>query len=471
MKQMKKSNMRWTLLSLPLAGLLMVGMGLAGTAQAGPIVIAPPALPTQPVGHIAPQGRPDLQVRVWVDARSVRRNANNTYNFTIRGQVKNIGSGNYVSRNNQQVLFLHEVGKSHHITNWHFSRLNRGQVKNVHVPVINQPGGEFVPAYELALSFDPDIYLDKNPANDDRNRRNNQATVSSRTLSAAFARASSGVVRPGVITPRPVGVRPGVISGKKPDLVPMVVNANRGVIRVRNIGAAIAGSSKLFVICSIVRSGGRSSPCAAGLRLPNYNAARNTLVYPIHALRPGASQTLRLFGPRSLPRRLGTYGIKLFADGPRRIAESNERNNYTRLDTVIRKKPIINPRPRGKKPDLIPVLRGSNPFRLKFKVKNQGRVTAGASKLVIICKRIGYRGPGGGCADSPSLHRYYDTASNGLVISVPALRAGQTYIPRFRVKGLKWAKGKYKFTLNADATHAVAESNERNNRQSTIRRR
>jgi len=117
------------------------------------------------------------------------------------------------------------------------------------------------------------------------------------------------------------------------------------------------------------------------------------------------------------------------------------------------------------------VLRGSNPFKLKFKVKNQGRVTAGASKLVIICKRIGYRGPGGGCADSPSLHRYYDTASNGLVISVPALRAGQTYIPRFRVKRLKWAKGKYKFTFNADATRAVAESNERNNRQSTTRRR
>lgn len=339
MKQIKKSNMGWTLPSLALAGLLMVGMGLAGTAHAGPIVIAPPALPTQPVGHIAPQGGPDLQVRVWVDARSVHRNANNTYNFTIRGQVKNIGSGNYVSRNNQQVLFLHEVGKSRHIATWHFSRLNRGQVKNVHVPVINQPGGEFVPAYELILSFDPDIYTDRNTANDDRNRRNNQATVSSRTISRAFARAR------GPITARPVGVRPGVLG------------------------------------------------------------------------------------------------------------------------------PNTRPKPRGKKPDLIPVLRGSNPFKLKFKVKNQGRVTAGASKLVIICKRIGYRGPGGGCADSPSLHRYYDTASNGLVISVPALRAGQTYIPRFRVKGLKWAKGKYKFTFNADATHAVAESNERNNRQSTTRRR
>ncbi len=452
MKQIKKTNQKWKLsFMLPLAGLMAITMGVATPALAAP----------------------DLQVRVWVDANSVHKNANNTYNFTIRGQLKNIGNSNYVSRNNQQVLFLHQVGRSNHITNWNFSRLNRGKVMNVHVPVINQPGGEFVPSYELALSFDPDIYLDKNPANDDHNRRNNQATLSNRTLSAAFARASRGVgVRPGIITPRPVGVRPGIINGKKPDLVPVVVNANQGVIRVRNIGAAIVGSSKLFVICSIVRSGGRSRPCAAGLRLPNYNAARNTLVYPIHALRPGASQTLRLFGPRSFPRRPGTYGIKLFADGPRRIAESNERNNYTRLDTVIRGKPITTyPKPRGKKPDLIPVMRGSNPFKLKFKVKNQGRATAGASKLVIICKRIGYRGPGGGCADSPSLHRYYDTASNGLVVSVPALRASRTYTPRFSVKGLKWAKGKYKFTIKVDATRVVAESNERNNIKQMVRRR
>jgi len=199
---MKQTNRGWKFLSiLPVAGLLAAGLGWAAPAIAGP----------------------DLQVRVWVDANSVRQNANRTYNFTIRGELKNVGNADYVSRRNQQVLFLHQVGRSNHITNWNFSRLNRGQVKNVHVPVINQPGGEFVPSYELALSFDPDIYLDKNPANDDRNRRNNQATVSSRTISRAFARAR------GPITVRPVGVRPSVLGnpnihpkprGKKPDLIP-----------------------------------------------------------------------------------------------------------------------------------------------------------------------------------------------------------------------------------------------------------
>jgi len=194
MEEEMKMIKGWKLFTtLPLAGFIVMAMGFAGSAFAGP----------------------DLQVRVWVDARSVHQNANHTYNFTIKGQVKNVGNADYVSRNNQQVLFLHEAGKSHHITDWHFDRLNLGQVMNVHVPVQNHPAGEFVPAYELALSFDPDIYLDKNPANDDHNRRNNQATVSSRTLSAAFARVS----RP--ITVRPVGVRPGVIRTAPPSIPKM----------------------------------------------------------------------------------------------------------------------------------------------------------------------------------------------------------------------------------------------------------
>ncbi|HEB55915.1 MAG TPA: hypothetical protein ENI98_06340, partial [Gammaproteobacteria bacterium] len=300
MKQTKKINWGWMFLSvLPVASLLAAGLGFAEPAIAGP----------------------DLQVRVWVDARSVHKNSNNTYNFTIRGYVKNVGTVNYVSRQNQQVLFLHKVGSSQHIADWHFTRLNRGQAMNVHVPVINQPGGEFVPSYELALSFDPDIYMDRNSANDDRNSRNNQATISSRTISGAFARASGGVQG------RPVGVRTGGLDnpiilpkprGKLTDLIPVVVNANQGAIQVKNIGGGSAGSSKLFVICSVVLSDGRNTvPCAAGLHMPNYDAANNTLMYRIPALRPGASHALRLFGPRALPRRPGIYGMKLFADGER----------------------------------------------------------------------------------------------------------------------------------------------------------
>jgi len=45
------------------------------------------------------------------------------------------------------------------------------------------------------------------------------------------------------------------------------------------------------------------------------------------------------------------------------------------------------------------------------------------------------------------------------------------YTVRLPMKGLRWAKGQYKFTVNADATHAVAESNESNNLVGMVRRR
>ena len=348
MKQIKTMNQGWKLLSIiPLVGLLMAGMGLTGIAHAGPIIIKP-ALQTQPMRHIAPQGRPDLQVRVWVDTQSVHQNANHSYNFTIRGQLKNVGSVNYVSRNNQQVLFLHEVGKSHHITDWHFSRLNRGQVMNVHVPVRNQPGGEFVPAYELALSFAPDIYTDRNSANDDRNRRNNQAIVSSRTISAAFARASGGVR-----SVRPVGVRPGTVRpnvrpsrlplrGKKPDLIAVVVNANQGAIQVKNIGSAASGPSHLFLLCSRIHSHFRGRACVnPSLHLPNFITRGNGFSLNVPALRSGASYRINLWGPGAMPasdKVPDTYAIGLTVDWDKQVSESNEQNNLTRLDTTIRPK-------------------------------------------------------------------------------------------------------------------------------------
>ncbi len=468
MKQIKKTNQKWKLsFMLPLAGLMAMTMGFASPAFA----------------------RPDLQVRVWVDANSVHKNTNNTYNFTIRGQLKNVGNSDYVSRRNQQVLFLHQVGRSNHITNWHFSRLNRGQVMKVHVPVINQPGGEFVPSYELALSFDPDIYLDKNPANDDHNRHNNQATLSNRTLSNAFARARR------TITVRPAGVRPGVIRPNiispkvfnpkiktKPDLITQVINAQSGLILVKNIGLATARPSHLFILCSRIKSHYRGNACVnPGLRLPNFITRYNGFSLRIPALRSGASYRVNLWGRGAIPvsaKVPDTYAIRLSIDWDKQIAESNEGNNLTRLNFTFRD--IITPRPvgvrpgviSGKKPDLVPVIRGSNPFKLKFKVKNQGRATAGASKLAVRCKKLGYRGPGGGCPNSPALARYSDASLPGfLVFTVPSLRAGQVYTASLPAKGLKWLKSKYKFTVKADASRVVAESNERNNVKSMVRRR
>jgi len=130
---------------------------------------------------------PDLRVGIRVD--HVSRNTNGTYNFTIHSSVKNIGTTKYISRPNQQSLYLYE-GRSRLVKRWGFSRVNRGQTLNFSQSFRNRPGGEFVPSYKAQLVFDPDIYMDGNRANDDKNRRNNQATLRSNTLSSAFNRVT-----------------------------------------------------------------------------------------------------------------------------------------------------------------------------------------------------------------------------------------------------------------------------------------
>jgi len=119
-----------------------------------------------------------------------------------------------------------------------------------------------------------------------------------------------------------------------PDLMPVVVDANKGYIEVRNVGNAVAEPSQVYVVCSI-RVSGNTSPCAAGLHLPGYIEKWNVLPFEIPALQPGSKFPLHLFGSASFPRQDAiSYGMKISTDPLKHIAESNETNNYTRLDTV-----------------------------------------------------------------------------------------------------------------------------------------
>jgi hypothetical protein len=124
---------------------------------------------------------------------------------------------------------------------------------------------------------------------------------------------------------------------------------------------------------------------------------------------------------------------------------------------------------KAKRPDYVPL--ASDMFAGVLKVKNRGASATNASKLVLTCKRLRYAGPGGGCPNSPALNRYYDASFDAMAVNIPPLRAGQVYAVSLPMKGLQWSKGKYKFTLKADATAAVAESNERNNLKIVTARR
>lgn len=46
--------------------------------------------------------------------------------------------------------------------------------------------GEFPPTYKLVISYDPDIFIDGNPKNDDCTQRNNQLVRSGQAINELF---------------------------------------------------------------------------------------------------------------------------------------------------------------------------------------------------------------------------------------------------------------------------------------------
>ncbi len=187
------------------------------------------------------------------------------------------------------------------------------------------------------------------------------------------------------------------------------------------------------------------------------------LSYDVTTLRPGASYALQLLASDALPRKADNYAMKITVDPGKRIAESNESNNYTRLDTVIKMETSSKPAPgsksQAKMPDLIEV--ASDPFFGIVYVENQGDTAAGASKLLMTCTQ---NGQNDGCATNPAMERLYNGELGGFVINVPMLPAGKVHRVIFPMTNLEWDKGQYTFSLTADATHVVPESDEDNNK-------
>ena len=106
---------------------------------------------------------------------------------TITGTVKNIGS-NYASGSNQQLVNLYE--NSTLVKSIPFQNLNAGesiQISYSRAWNSSSPAeGEFPPDYRLEIAYDPDILIDGNPNNDDKNSSNNSKTESGRAINELF---------------------------------------------------------------------------------------------------------------------------------------------------------------------------------------------------------------------------------------------------------------------------------------------
>lgn len=102
----------------------------------------------------------------------------------------------------------------------------------------------------------------------------------------------------------------------------------------------------------------------------------------------------------------------------------------------------------------------------KVGIANVGGGPAGASKLTVLCKKIG----GGSCAESGRMAPYEDPAfPNQVVVNFGPLAAGKSASHSLAFWGaLSWAPGKYRFYLKADAANTVVESSETNNEYTSL---
>ncbi len=131
-------------------------------------------------------------------------------------------------------------------------------------------------------------------------------------------------------------------SSQKPDLIVRVIDDQQGLIAVKNVGQIKSRSTQLYVNCTRIYEG-KNRSCATGLNLSNYIKKWKTLFYNIPALGSGKSFRIKLFSNNNLPRKPGYYGMKLTIDPLKKMAESDETNNFARLNVRLKNTLIETP--------------------------------------------------------------------------------------------------------------------------------
>lgn len=98
----------------------------------------------------------------------------------VTATVKNVGHLDYVSRSGQQTALLYSDRTL--VARRDFVNLAVGQAFTFSYDrnwdSSSPSEGEFPPQYRLIVTYDPDIYLDSNPRNDDCSNANNDRTRS-----------------------------------------------------------------------------------------------------------------------------------------------------------------------------------------------------------------------------------------------------------------------------------------------------
>jgi hypothetical protein len=140
-----------------------------------------------------PLSCPDLAAQ-QIQFELIRRSSPFRGFVRITGVIRNVGLVAYSSRPGQQVAYLYEQnpgeGAPRLVAERPFTNLAPGREVRVSFER-NWDGsspaeGEFPPTYKLLIGYDPDIYQDGNPKNDDCNRTNNQRERSGSDINSTY---------------------------------------------------------------------------------------------------------------------------------------------------------------------------------------------------------------------------------------------------------------------------------------------
>ena len=130
------------------------------------------SLPQTPTPGIDPA---ITEVSIKELSRTPRTRGSGFQNPEITVSIKNIGTRNFTSSPRQQGVLVYKDGRT--IQNFTFTNLAVGQTLKFTFRPGRIYGGEFPSKFEFMITYDPDIFIDSNPNNDDANMNNNQRSL------------------------------------------------------------------------------------------------------------------------------------------------------------------------------------------------------------------------------------------------------------------------------------------------------
>ena len=133
--------------------------------------------------------KPNIDLAVESFDFAIEKTAQFEGNITFKAVIKNVGD-DYRSGEGQQTISLSEKpagGQSITLESKKFKDLDAGET--IELQYTHQgwrASQEFPSSFRVRIGFDPDLYIDGNPHNDDSNSDNNTREITGQQINARF---------------------------------------------------------------------------------------------------------------------------------------------------------------------------------------------------------------------------------------------------------------------------------------------